>query len=89
MLFFQQIAQLRCQTLRFSELRKSTQILNYDLEHETLNGLFKDFSVLNNYLEKGVETDTEKRNVARCIRPILEGYIRIKFYGELVISSTL
>lgn len=71
----------RCQTLKFAELRKSTQILDYDLEYETLNGLFKDFSVLNNYLENGVETDTEKRDVARCIRPILEGYIRIKFYG--------
>jgi len=79
----------RCQTLKFSYLRKSTQILDYDLEQETLNGLFKDYSVLNNYLENGVETDTEKREVARCIRPILEGYIRIKFYGEFANNQWL
>ena len=71
-----------CQTLQLKELRKSTQIISFDLEKETLNGLFKDYSVLNNYLVEGVETDIEKRDVARCIRPILEGYLRIKFYGE-------
>lgn len=79
----------RCQTLQFSELRKSTHIVDYDLEQETLNGLFKDYYVLNNYLENGVETDTEKRDVARCIRPILEGYIRIKFYGEFTNNQWL
>lgn len=71
-----------CQVLKFCELRKSTQIVDYDIENETLNGLFKDYSILDNFLTNGVETDLEKRNVARCIRPILEGYFRIKFYGE-------
>jgi len=71
-----------CQVLKLCELRKSTQIIDYDIENETLNGLFKDYSVLDSFLTNGVETDLEKRNVARCIRPILEGYFRIKFYGE-------
>ncbi|MBA7555765.1 hypothetical protein ES705_48449 [subsurface metagenome] len=72
----------QCQVLRISELRKSAQIIEYDIEQETLSGLFKDYTVLDNFLTKGVATDNEKRNVARCIRPVLEGYFRIKFYGE-------
>ena len=78
-----------CQVLKFCELRKSTQIVDYDIENETLNGLFKDYSVLDNFLTNGVNTDLEKRNVARCIRPILEGYFRIKFYGEFTANEWL
>ena len=78
-----------CQVLKFCELRKSTQIVDYDIENETLNGLFKDYSVLDNFLTNGVDTDLEKRNVARCIRPILEGYFRIKFYGEFTANEWL
>ena len=78
-----------CQVLKFCELRKSTQIVDYDIENETLNGLFKDYSVLDNFLTNGVNTDLEKRNVARCIRPILEGYFRIKFYGEFSTNQWL
>ena len=78
-----------CQVLKLCELRKSTQIVDYDIENETLNGLFKDYSVLDNFLTNGVETDLEKRNVARCIRPILEGYFRIKFYGEFTANQWL
>nr|NQU91617.1 AAA family ATPase [Bacteroidota bacterium] len=78
-----------CQTLQFVELRKSVRLIQYDLEQETLNGLFKDYSVLDNYLTNGVATDMEKRNVARCIRPILEGYLRIKFYGEFSTNEWL
>lgn len=78
-----------CQVLKFCELRKSTQIVDYDIENETLNGLFKDYSVLDNFLTNGVDTDLEKRNVARCIRPIVEGYFRIKFYGEFLPNQWL
>ena len=70
------------QSLRLSFIRNSTVIADYDIESETINGLFKDFSMLDNYLTFGVSSDTEKRNVARCIRPIIEGYFRIKFYGQ-------
>jgi len=78
-----------CQVLKFCELRKSTQIVDYDIENETLNGLFKDYSVLDNFLTNGVESDIEKRNVARCIRPILEGYFRVKFHGEFLPNQWL
>jgi len=86
---FWEKVKIKSQTLQFTELRKSTQIIEYDLERETLNGLFKDYSVLNNYLSNGVVTDTEKREVARCIRPILEGYLRIKFHREFLENEWL
>ncbi len=69
------------QTIKLSFIRNTTQMIDYDIEHETLNGLFKDYNLLDNYLQIGVSSDTEKRNVARSIRPIIEGYFRIKFYG--------
>jgi len=70
-------------------MRNSTVIVDYDIESETINGLFKDFSMLDNYLTFGVSSDTEKRNVARCIRPIIEGYFRIKFYGQFKANEWL
>jgi len=77
------------QSLKLSFMRNSTVIIDYDIESETINGLFKDFSMLDNYLKFGVSSDTEKRNVARCIRPILEGYFRIKFYGQFKANEWL
>ncbi len=77
------------QSLKLSFIRNSTVIADYDIESETINGLFKDFGMLDSYLTFGVSSDTEKRNVARCIRPIIEGYFRIKFYGQFKANEWL
>lgn len=55
----------------------------HDIETETLSGIFKDINVLRSYLLSGATTELEKREVVRCIRPILEGIIRIKYFNEI------
>jgi len=57
-------------------------IINHDIESESLTGVFKDLSVMHNYLSNGAVSDIERREVLRCIRPSLEGIFRIKFFKE-------
>lgn len=52
----------------------------YDIEDATMTGITKDIKVLNEYLVKGAQNQTEMREIARCIRPSIEGIIRLKFY---------
>lgn len=81
----------------FSEKMNFTEILNlkiydngksrvigfHDIYAETLNGLQKDLQTVKNYLSNGAKTDIERREVIRCIRPILEGIIKIKYFDCL------
>lgn len=52
----------------------------YDIEDATMTGITKDIKVLNEYLKKGAQNQTEMREIVRCIRPSIEGIIRLKFY---------
>ncbi len=54
-----------------------------DIEYETLTGVFKDLHVLNDYIENGEKSSYGLRDVIRCIRPVLEGFFRIKFYNHI------
>lgn len=54
-----------------------------DIEEETLTGIFKDLKVLNDYIQNGESSEYGIRDVVRCIRPILEGFFRIKYYNHL------
>lgn len=64
-------------------------IVFHDIETETLSGIFKDISVVRSYLRRGASSELEKREVLRCIRPILEGIIRIKYFNEIERSEWL
>ncbi len=64
-------------------------IATHDIEKETLSGVFKDIEVLNNHIIYGSNTDLEKREVIRCIRPILEGILRIKFFRDIKFNEWL
>lgn len=61
----------------------SSVFVPQDIEYETLTGVFKDLYVLNDYLEKGEKSSYGLRDVVRCIRPVLEGFFRIKFYQHI------
>lgn len=61
----------------------SSLFVPQDIEFETLTGVFKDLHVLNDYLEKGEKSSYGSRDVIRCIRPVLEGFFRIKFYHHI------
>ncbi len=53
-------------------------IKEWDIENDTMNSYFKDFYKMLHYINNGVE-ESELRSIARCIRPVLEGYFRIKY----------
>lgn len=64
-------------------------ITTHDIEKETLSGVFKDIEVLNNHILYGSNSDLEKRETIRCIRPILEGILRIKFFRDIKFNEWL
>lgn len=54
-------------------------IEEWDVEKETQDGYFKDHAALNSYLMSGAR---DLIDVARKIRPVLEGYMRYRFPNE-------
>ena len=67
-------------TLQFCRLgQEDTTITPYDITEATRGDYYKDHSVLTRFANDG---DGEPRDVARTIRPTLEGYFRFKFPGE-------
>jgi wobble nucleotide-excising tRNase len=65
-------------------LRKGTYSIldKWDLESATRSVYFKNYFSISDYLEQGPRDDNHMRDVVRCIRPLLEGYLRTKFPKE-------
>lgn len=53
---------------------------NWDIESETKSDYYQSYFTLADFLEGKTEVDT--RSVARCIRPLLEGNLRIRFPAD-------
>ncbi len=73
----------KCINIKINSNSSTSNFKMHDIESENLTGIFKDLSVLNQYLQNGCQNDIERREVIRCIRPCIEGIFRIKFFGEL------
>ena len=68
------------QVLKIVKTKESSQIIPFDIERATLTGIFKDVMVLKEFADKGDLSNHKPRDVVRCIRPVLEGFIRLKYY---------
>jgi len=55
---------------------------NLDIFEKTQGEYFKNYFDIAGYLEGGPSDDAHMRSVARCIRPVLEGYLRVRFPRE-------
>jgi len=67
-------------TLQLSRVGPSnTAIEEWDIEKETQEGYFQDHAALTAYLQEGSKN---LRDIARKIRPVLEGYCRYRFPGQ-------
>lgn len=73
----------KCNTIKIEFDGNSSCFMQHDVDRESLTGIFKDLTVLHDFMAKGATSDIERREVARCIRPILEGVFRIKFFKEI------
>jgi len=67
-------------SLKIVKRRGSSDIIEHDLENESLTGVFKDLYVIRKYLSDGAEDEVHLREVVRCIRPVLEGLFRVKYH---------
>lgn len=70
-------------TLRICNDGKTSFFSNFDVEKETLTGIFKDMFVVQDYSKNFHASNYDAREVVRCIRPIIEGFFRIKYFGYL------
>lgn len=68
-----------CQTLHIYRTAHSNILGEWNLKKETSGEYFQNYCTLEKYLNEGVTGQDELRKVARCIRPLLEGYLRTKF----------
>lgn len=57
----------------------NTTIQEWDVKKEIQEGYFKDHAALHSYLLNGAD---ELRDIARKIRPVLEGYLRYRFPNQ-------
>ena len=69
--------------LKIKKSDNKSRIAFHDIEQETLSSIFKDINVLNEYLTNGADDEFKKREVIRCIRPIIEGILRIKYFNVI------
>lgn len=59
----------------------SSSFVKNALELELMTGVTKDIYQLQQYITNGAKSDFERRDIARCIRPAIEGVFRIKYFS--------
>lgn len=69
--------------LKIANDGKTSYFETFDVKKETMTGITKDMEVLKDFVEKKGASHYTPRDVVRCIRPILEGFLRIKYFGYL------
>lgn len=53
-------------------------LAEWNIEEETSSSYIKDFSKLYKFMESGAATDSERRDIARAIRPVLEHNLKVR-----------
>jgi ABC-type proline/glycine betaine transport system ATPase subunit len=66
--------------LKIEKRNTSSGLYYHDITTEFLTGVQKDIKTVKDYLQDDDTNISEKRDVIRCIRPILEGVIKIKYF---------
>ena len=65
---------------------ENSRIDLWDIELDTMNSYHRDFHKMKNFSEKGVG---DTKDVARCVRPVLEYYLRMRFPEEFETTEWL
>ena len=64
-------------TLQIARKGQESSLEQWDIEKETRDSYLRDYFSLDEYLQSGASTDL--RTTARCIRPLLEANLRLRF----------
>lgn len=70
-------------SLKISNDGETSYFELFDVVEATLTGISKDMLVINDYINHFESSKYSNRDVVRCIRPVLEGFFRIKFLGSI------
>ena len=73
-------------TLQLARAGQNTVLREWDIEAETLPAYFHDQAKLKEFVESG---QGDKKGVVRCIRPVLEGYMRLRAFPDFKKSEWL
>ncbi|CAA9200471.1 AAA family ATPase [Flavobacterium collinsii] len=88
-------------TLKIENDGITSSLNKYDINSEFLTSTQKDIEIIKEYLKSGGNSESDKREVIRCIRPVLEGVFKSKYFDlipnniwlgdiiELIRKSTL
>jgi wobble nucleotide-excising tRNase len=71
---------LDCTNLKIINDGKTSFMTYHDIKSEYLTSTQKDIKTIKKYLICSAVTESEKREVIRCIRPVLEGVIKTKYF---------
>lgn len=71
----------RPSVLQLKVTPRGSVIGSFDIKKATLTGIFKDMSALNLFVRDGADSESKLREIVRCIRPVIEGIFRIKYFG--------
>ena len=67
--------------LKIENNGQSSVLTIQNLDDEYLTGTHKDINTIINYKRNPNLSDEQRRDVIRCLRPILEGIIKTKYFG--------
>ncbi len=70
-----------CTNLKIVWREGSSVFMKHNVKEETMTGVSKDIYTLQKYLNEGAMNDFERREVIRCLRPVLEGVFRLKYFS--------
>lgn len=74
--------QIDVNTLRIRRKGDSSVIEKWDIESEPISPYLQNYKVISTFLEDGPRDNAHLYEVVRCIRPLLEGYLRVRFPME-------
>lgn len=72
-----------CLNLKLANNGTTSYLVKHEIFVETLNGIQKDLLTVKKYLAEGANKEIELREVIRCIRPILEGHFKLKYFDTI------
>ena len=67
-------------TLKIDHNGKSSVLYLHDFNSEFLTSTQKDIEVIKTFMQSGATAEFDKREVIRCIRPVLEGVFKSKYF---------
>ncbi len=73
----------KCLCLRNQSDNNSNQITDFHIEQENTSGFAKNRITLEKYLKNGGD-ESQKLGAIKCIRPLIEGLLRLKYPHKFV-----